>query len=89
MYTIYIMYRILITAQAAKSIRSMDRQTQRRIARKIDSLASEPSPPGARKLGDSERYRVRVGDYRIVYEIHDDRLVVVIVRAGHRREVYR
>ena len=56
----------------------------------IDRLAVEPRPRGVVKLvGTANGYRVRVGDYRIVYEVHDDRLVVVVIRVGDRREIYR
>ncbi len=63
---------------------------QRRIAAAIDRLAVDPRPSGVRKLtGADNLWRIRVGDYRIVYEIEDDRLVVLIVRIGHRRDIYR
>lgn len=61
-----------------------------RIAATIDALAGDPRPSGCRKLAGTDRlYRVRVGDYRVVYEIHDDRLLVLVIKLGHRREVYR
>lgn len=61
-----------------------------RIAEAIDALASDPRPSGCRKLVGTDRvYRVRVGDYRVVCEVCDDRLLVLVIKLGHRREVYR
>ena len=56
----------------------------------MDALAANPRPKGVKKLsGPDDLYRIRVGDYRIVYQIHDDRLIVLVVRIGHRKDVYR
>lgn len=63
-----------------------DRQ---RIAQRISSLADNPRPPGCQKLSGRERYRIRQGNYRILYTIEDSQLVVFIIRVGHRKEVYR
>ena len=83
-------YRIEIKRSARKALLALPAYMQRRVGDAIDGLASEPRPPGVRKLiGSDTLYRVRVGDYRVVYEIHDDRLVIVVVKLGHRREVYR
>lgn len=83
-------YRIELTRDAAKSLTGYDRTTQTRIRAAIDALAAEPRPSGSCKLaGGSGEWRIRVGDYRIVYEIYDGRLVVLVVRVAHRREVYR
>ncbi len=60
-----------------------------RLGARIDALADDPRPPSATKLVGSEYWRVRVGDYRVVYDIHDDELIVLVVRIAHRREVYR
>jgi mRNA interferase RelE/StbE len=63
---------------------------QRRLAPKIDALAQEPRPRGIKKLADEENlYRLRVGDYRVVYEVRDRELLILIVGVAHRREVYR
>jgi mRNA interferase RelE/StbE len=67
----------------------MPRDSQRRIVAKIESLAENPRPHGAIKLVGEDCYRVRVGDYRIIYAIADEKLVVIIVEIGHRREIYR
>jgi len=61
----------------------------RRMVAVIESLADDPRPPGAKKLSGQERYRLRQGNYRILYEIEDDRLIVCVVRVGDRRDVYR
>ncbi len=83
-------YRIELSRDAAKSLAGFDRPTQTRIRAAIDALADEPRPVGSLKLaGGSGEWRIRVGDYRIVYEIHDGRLLVLVVRVAHRREVYR
>lgn len=62
---------------------------RRRIASKIQQLASNPRPTGTEKLSGQEKYRLRQGDYRVLYSVDDDRLTVVIVKIGHRRDVYR
>lgn len=73
-----------------KDLRALDDKTRRRVLRAVITLEANPRPPGAKKLrGDSELWRVRVGDYRILYSIEEARLVVLVVRIGHRREVYR
>jgi len=83
-------YRVELKTSAARALASLPRRDQRRIARKIDSLAEEPRPTGARKLSAAEPiYRIRAGDYRILYQIQDDVLLVLVVRIGHRRDVYR
>lgn len=83
-------YRVEIKASAVKEIAALPGREQRRVIRAIESLAAAPRPPGARKLSGSEDvYRVRVGDYRIIYQVFDKVLVVQVVRVGHRRDVYR
>lgn len=82
-------YRIEVERAALKTFRGFDRAARRRVATAIDQLAVDPRPPGCVKLSGREAWRIRVGDYRVVYEIHDGVLVVVVVAVGHRREVYR
>ena len=83
-------YRIVIKRSAAKELESVGSKKDRaRLVARIRSLARDPRPAGCQKLSGSERYRVRQGVYRIVYAIEDDRLVIVVVRVAHRREVYR
>lgn len=83
-------YEIVVQPSAARELRKLPREIRKRIGRKIDELADEPRPPDAKVLQGSEGFlRVRVGDYRIVYTIREKALIVLIVRIGHRREIYR
>ena len=83
-------YRVEIARRAIKSIAKLPRKEQLRVRAAIDLLADDPRPPGCTALaGEDSVYRVRVGDYRILYEVIDDRLVIQVVRVGHRRDVYR
>ena len=83
-------YTVEISRRAVKAIAGLERAGQLRVQAAIDLLAGEPRPPGCVKLvGEASAYRVCVGDYRIVYEVIDDRLVIQVVRVGHRRDVYR
>jgi mRNA interferase RelE/StbE len=83
-------YQVEIARMAQKALAALPRKEQQRVRAAIDLLADEPRPPGCVALAGEERvYRVRVGDYRILYEVFDDRLVVQVVRIGHRRDVYR
>jgi len=84
-------YSVIITKEALKEIASVDKRTDRtRIMERIQKLSSNPRPHGSKKLeGPSERYRLRQGDYRVLYEIRDEVLIVAIVHVRHRRDVYR
>ena len=83
-------YQVEIARRAAKALARLPRKEQQRVRLAIDLLAETPRPPGCVAFaGEARAYRVRVGDYRIVYEVFDDRLVVQVVRIGHRRDVYR
>ncbi len=83
-------YQIEFVKQAAKQLRALPAQEQERLQPKIDALATEPRPIGVIKLaGEENLYRIRVGDYRIIYSIQDDQLLVLVVKIGHRRDVYR
>ncbi len=83
-------YRIRLAASAKKALDKLPKDVQRRIAAAIDGLSQIPRPPGTIKLtGAVDLYRIRVGSYRIVYRVQDDRLLVLVVKIGHRREVYR
>jgi mRNA interferase RelE/StbE len=83
-------YKLFIKRSAAKELASVGpKEDRRRLVAKIRSLAIDPRPPGCQKLSGAEKYRVRQGSYRIVYSIEDDRLVVIVVRVAHRRDVYR
>ncbi len=82
-------YRVEVAAAAARQLRKLDRSAQRRVQAAIELLADEPRPSGAKKLvGGNGEWRVRTGDYRIVYEIHDNVLVVLVIAVGHRRGIY-
>lgn len=83
-------YTIELRPTARRDLKAFSREILRRISRKIDSLADNPRPPGVEKLSGGENsYRVRAGDYRILYDIRDEVLLVIIVRVRHRREAYR
>ena len=81
-------YRIELRPAAARSLRKLDPQVRRRIQGAIALLAQDPRPPGARALQGRAGLRVRIGDYRIIYTVKDDVLLVIVVRLGHRRDVY-
>ncbi len=82
-------YELIFRKSVAKDLRVFPKRDVKRIVQRIRSLADEPRPPGCEKLSGRERYRIRQGDYRIIYEIEDSRLTVLIVKVGHRRDVYR
>lgn len=81
-------YKVEFKQSVAKDLRAIPNADVKRILERITLLAEEPRPAGCSKLSGQERYRVRQGDYRIVYEIRDAVLVVLVVKVGHRREVY-
>jgi len=82
-------YRVIIRKSVSKDMRGIPKKDARRIVAAIESLADDHRPPGAKKLSGRDRYRLRQGNYRILYEIEDDRLIVCVVRVGDRRHVYR
>ncbi len=82
-------YKISIKSTAAKELEDIPKKELRKIIKRIQSLAENPRAHGAQKLSGQEQYRVRQGDYRIIYSINDKDLVVDIVKIGHRREIYR
>jgi mRNA interferase RelE/StbE len=84
-------YELRIKKSAAKELEAIaGKKDRERITQRILALADDPRPAGVEKLsGTSEKYRIRQGDFRIVYEIQDDVLIVFIVRIGDRKEVYR
>ncbi len=83
-------YRITLAPPAARQLRKFDPQVRRRIQAALELLATEPRPPAATRLvGGSGEWRIRTGDYRIIYEIEGDQLLVLVLRVGHRREIYR
>ena len=84
-------YSLHLKSSAAKEIDGLPTKADRqRVVSRIVALADDPRPPGSEKLaGHEDRYRVRQGDYRIVYSLDDDRRAVVVVKVGHRKDVYR
>jgi mRNA interferase RelE/StbE len=82
-------YELVFKKSVAKDLRAFPKQEVKRIMQRIRSLADDPRPAGCEKLSGQERYRVRQGVYRIIYEIEDARLVVLVVKVGHRRDIYR
>ena len=82
--------KVSIKRSAVKEIEAIPQKKERqRIIRRIGQLAEDPRPPGSKKLSGNDKYRVRHGSYRIVYSITGDELIVVVVKVGHRKDVYR
>lgn len=82
-------YRILIRRTAEKEIERVPDAPRRAVVRRIRALGADPRPPGSQKLAGRDAYRIRHGDYRVVYTIDDTRRIVTIVRVAHRSDVYR
>lgn len=82
-------YRIEVSRRAAKAVTSLDKPLRRKILAAIDALSGNPRPGGCRKLADQDAWRIRVGDYRVIYEIHNQVLLVLVIDIGHRRDIYR
>ncbi len=84
------MYRIEFAPSAAREFQKLPHDIRARIERKIDTLASNPRPSGAKKLqASADRWRIRIDDYRVIYDIHDDVLRILVLKVGHRQDVYR
>ncbi len=83
-------YKVIFKPSADRALQKLARDVQRRIVGEVAMLAHDPRPAGMVKLaGDNNLWRIRIGNYRVVYEIHDDRLVVLVLRVAHRKDVYR
>jgi len=82
-------FKLVFKKSVARDLRNIPKKDVARILKCFDSIAEDPRGPGCEKLSGQDRFRVRQGIYRIVYEIQDDVLVVTVVKVGHRREVYR
>ncbi len=83
-------YTILFKPSAKKAFDRLPLDVRRRIASKINGLAQNPFPPGIVKLaGEESAYRIRIGDYRVIYDVLKEKVVVLVLRIGHRGEVYR
>lgn len=82
-------YEISLKKSAVKELGDIPKKELQKIIKKIQALSSDPRPQGSQKLSDKEQYRIRQGDYRVIYAIDDDSFAVHIIKVGHRREIYR
>ncbi len=82
-------YEIVLTKSAQKKLAKLSKELQILIGTAINNLAASPRPSGCKKLkGNQTDYRIRIGDYRVVYEIHDNKLVILVLNLGHRKDIY-
>ena len=82
-------YEVRLKRSVAKDLRAIPVKDVARILRHIEALKVDPRPPGVEKLSGQEKYRIRQGVYRIIYEIRNQELIIVVVKIGHRRDIYR
>ena len=83
-------YVVSFKPSAEKALRKLSQTTQKRIVAAVEELQDDPRPPGCVKLsGEDELWRIHVGDFRVVYSVQDDKLIVLVVRVAHRKDVYR
>ena len=82
-------YKVHIRASVYKDFRSIPKIERNRIIKRIESLAENPRPFGYEKLAEQNKYRIRQGDYRIIYEVFNDKLIIWVVKVGHRKDVYK
>jgi mRNA interferase RelE/StbE len=82
-------FEVIFKRSVAKDLRLIPKKDVAKILKRIEGLRAEPRPPGVEKLSGQEKYRIRQGVYRILYEIRNNELIVVVVKIGHRRDVYR
>jgi len=82
-------YELLVRPSVSKDTKDIPPRDLKKILRRMEALRDDPRPPGCVKLSGLDFYRVRQGDYRIIYEIEDQRLIVIVVKVGHRRGIYR
>lgn len=83
------MYAVAFLPSAARELSNLEPAARRRLARRMDRLAQDPRAGAVKLRGAEDVWRVRVGDYRILYQAHDDRLLILVIRVGHRGDVYR
>ena len=81
-------YTVEISASARRALRKLDGQARKRVVSAIVDLADDPRPDGCRKLQGRTEYRIRIGDYRVLYDVDDTRIRIEVVTVGHRRDVY-
>ena len=82
-------YKVYFRKSAAKELEKLPQKALRRIVERIESLANDPRPTGCEKLTGQQLYRIRQGDYRIVYSIQDNELTIWVIKIGHRKDVYQ
>jgi mRNA interferase RelE/StbE len=83
-------YSVEWDTRAVKELQALEKKERKKILERVAKLGTTPRPPGCKKLHDKESaYRIRVGDYRVIYQIRDAQLLVLVVKVGNRRDVYR
>ena len=82
-------FEVIFKRSVAKDLRQIPKKDIAKILKRIEGVRAEPRPPGVEKLSGQEKYRIRQGVYRILYEIRNNELIIVVVKIGHRRDVYR
>lgn len=82
-------YELRITRLAQKELASLNKQSYTKVKEAIYKLARDPRPAGCKKLMNRNAWRIRCGNYRVIYEIHDDKVIVIVIRTAHRKEAYR
>jgi mRNA interferase RelE/StbE len=82
-------FNLVFKESVSKDLKDVSKQDVQRILERTDALRNDPHPFGSVKLSGKEYYRVRQGNYRIIYEVQDTQLVIILIKVGHRRDVYR
>jgi len=82
-------YKLLIKPSAVKELEALPAKDRRRLVARLQRLSADPRPPGSEKLSGQYLYRIRQGNYRVLYSVEDLALIVLVIKVGHRREVYR
>jgi mRNA interferase RelE/StbE len=83
------LYAVVFRSSAAKELRKLPAPARKQVSEAIDSLAADSRPQGVRKMAGADAWRIRIGDYRVVYSIADQQLMIEIIKIGNRRDVYR
>jgi len=82
-------YKLLIKPSAVKELEAVPAKDRRRLVARLQRLSSDPRPPGSEKLSGHDLYRIRQGNYRVLHSVEDLALIVLVIKVGHRRDVYR
>ena len=82
-------YRLLIKPSAVKELESLPTQDRRRLVTRLKRLSTDPRPPGSERLSGKDLWRIRQGNYRVLYSMDDSELIVLVIKIGHRHDVYR